>query len=523
MPNRLVLTKVVATLGPATDSADAVADLIREGVRVFRLNFSHGTLDEAEQRLTRVREAADRVGVAVGVLGDLSGPKIRVEQVPDVDEGGGLLLEPGQRVMFERHSDDTYRGDDGVVHIGTTYPSMVDEVEPGHRVLINDGAIRLMAIDPESEGEDDDGRPGSGAPSVDLDPEDDGLLCRVTHGGRLTSRKGVNLPDSEVSAPSLTPWDRTCAAWAVEHGVDYLALSFVRRAADVAELNRLLVERGRDNKKASSATRLPVIAKIEKPQAIAELTAVLEEADGVMVARGDLGVEMDLSEVPVLQKQIVQEAHRRGKPVIVATQMLESMIGSPTPTRAEVSDVANAILDGADATMLSGETAVGRYPAVCVATMSRASKQAEAYLARTGLRPSQRPAPMGEGSERMAALARGVAAVVDELDPKHVAIWSEQGGGARYLSYMRLRRPILAFSSDPAAVRRMAIFYGVYPVHMDKPVTQQRFLSNLDGWMAREGLAEAGDAIVCLGGEPWGEVGVTNQILVHRVGGVCMV
>ena len=283
-------------------------------------------------------------------------------------------------------------------------------------MLINDGAIRMLAtMRREAEHSDGDGRAA--------------LLCRVTHGNTLSPAKGINLPDTHVSAPALTAWDRECAAWAVEHDLDFLALSFVRQASDVEELLDLLETLGRDNRTMNSRTRLPVIAKIEKPQAIDALDAILRCADGVMVARGDLGVEMDVAEVPVLQKKIVKHAHFLGRPVIVATQMLESMISAPSPTRAEVSDVANAILDGADATMLSGETAVGRYPVITVKTMARTARIAEAYLAESGLKPTQRPAPEGLRDHRAAAIARGVAAIVEELNPRFVVIWSETGGG----------------------------------------------------------------------------------------------
>ena len=536
MPSRLLLTKIVATLGPATDTQEAVEKLIRHGARVFRLNFSHGSLDEAGERLERVRAASAAVGVPVGVLGDLSGPKIRVEQVrdTDMDDDGdprGLMLEVGDVVAFVRSGKETFRRPDGVIEIGTTYPEMVDEVEIGHRVLINDGAIRLVTLGRTK-------RDGDGAwiepteSSEDPGADADGLECRVTVGGRLTHRKGVNLPDTKVGAPSLTDWDRECAAWAAEHGVDFLALSFVRRAADIDDLNDFLIERGRDNRAAHSRTRLPVIAKIEKPQAVDELDEILRVTDGVMVARGDLGVEMDLAEVPVLQKRIVQMAHERCRPVIVATQMLESMIQSASPTRAEVSDVANAILEGADATMLSGETAVGKHPTLCVATMSKTSRAAEVYLAESGRRPSERPLPRidprqsaaplsgqpDDSAERIAGMARAVAALVGDLNPKHVAIWSQQGGAARYLSYMRLRRPILAFSSDLAAVRRMSLLYGVYPVHMERPDSSAAFREALDNWLKTEKLAEPHDRVILMVGTPIGDAGVTNQIEVHRVG-----
>ena len=334
-------------------------------------------------------------------------------------------------------------------------------------------------------------------------------------------KKGINLPDSEISVPSLTDWDRECAAWAVAHDLDFLALSFVRSAADIRELQALLKSLGRDHREIRSHSRLPIIAKIEKPQAIEDLEGILEAADGVMVARGDLGVEMDVAEVPVMQKRIVKRAHAVGKPVIVATQMLESMISSATPTRAEVSDVANAILDGADATMLSGETAVGEFPVLCVEMMARTARRAEQHLAEVGLCPTERPAPVGRVGYRTAALARGVAAVVRELDPRFVVIWSQLGGGASYLSHTRLRRPVLAFSSDERAVRQMSLLYGVHPMLAEQPASAEHFVSGVDAMLQEKGWAAAGDPLVMVLGEPLGAAGVTNKIRIHYVGEVC--
>ncbi|BAM04711.1 pyruvate kinase [Phycisphaera mikurensis] len=496
----LVLTKVLATLGPATADPTNVAKLIQEGVRVLRLNFSHGGFDEFARTLASAREGIAATKLPVGILGDLSGPKIRCRGVT----GGSLELNPGDTVEFVAGDDDAVVVTPGRIRLGTTYDPIVTEVEPGHRVLINDGAIRMLAtVRREASHPDGDGRPA--------------LLCRVTHGNLLSPSKGINLPDTEVSAPALTDWDRRCAAWAVENDLDFVALSFVRKAADVDELLDLLESLGRDNRTMNSRTRLPVIAKIEKPQAIEALDAILAASDGVMVARGDLGVEMDVAEVPVLQKQIVKHAHTMGRPVIVATQMLESMISAPTPTRAEVSDVANAILDGADATMLSGETAVGRFPVITVKTMARTARIAEGYLARSGLKPTQRPAPEGLRDHRAAAIARGVAAIVEELEPRYVVIWSETGGGARYLSHCRLRRPIIAFTSSPRAERQMTLLYGIHPVLVETPPGTESFIRTIDDTIVGRGWAEAGETVLVVKGEPIGTPGVTNKIRIHEL------
>ncbi|MEM1099139.1 MAG: pyruvate kinase [Planctomycetota bacterium] len=509
----LVLTKIVATLGPASDNVDTLADMIRGGVRVVRLNFSHGTLDDAARRLDTIRQAVERAGLGVGVLGDLSGPKIRAtSNFPD----GPIELATGDQVVISADDAPAVRHPDGHVSLGTTYPQMVQEVGEGHRVLINDGAIRMLAIDH--------------APANQAEGLPDRLICNVTHGDTLSAKKGINLPDSTISAPSLTDWDRRCAAWAVEHELDFLALSFVRKAADIEELIDLLATLGRNNRGIRTQTRLPIVAKIETPQALHQLPEILQVVDAIMVARGDLGVEMDVAEVPVIQKRLVREAHAVGRPVIVATQMLESMIEAPSPTRAEVSDVANAILDGADATMLSGETAVGQFPKLCVETMARTARLAEQHLAEHGIAPSQRPAARDPrtgvgtgvgGKHRLSALARGVAAVVEELDPKYVVVWSQLGGSARYLAQARFRRPILAFSTDHLAVRRMALLYGVHPMHMDMPDDPERFLLNVEQIILERHWAEVGDAIVVVKGAPLGSPGVTNKIRIHYLGDVC--
>lgn len=499
-PSPLLLTKILATVGPASREVDTLARMIEEGVRAFRVNFSHGGFDDFEQSVTAIRAAAERTGVAIGILGDLSGPKIRVTTVDD----GRMQLVVGDHVEFPKTDAQAHRDSQTrVVTIGTTYPEMVDDAEPGQRLLINDGAIRLLITDKIS---------GTDNPR---------LICRVTEGGTLSNKKGVNLPDTHVSAPALTEWDKQCAAWAVEHDLDFLALSFVRKADDVRQLNDLLLTLGRDNRAIRGHRRLPIVSKIEKPQAIDELDGILKETNAVMVARGDLGVEMDLAQVPVIQKQIIERAHAYGKPVIVATQMLESMIHSFTPTRAEVSDVANAILDGTDAIMLSGETAVGEHPIQVVHTMARTARITEAFDAQRRAGTTRPPANLRDSKYRTAALAHGVSTIVNDLNPAFVVMWSELGGSARHLSQNRLRRPILAISSSRAALRQMALHFGVHPIHMDRPADTPAFLSNVDALLLQAGWAEPGDALVIVKGEPLGLPGVTNQILIHYLGDVC--
>ena len=492
--------KVIATVGPATREVEMLTRLIDEGVRVFRINFSHGNLDQFDQTLENIRAAAAAQRCSIGVLGDLSGPKIRLGRIA----GDGLELHPGDRIELLARSieaADAAPDFDGIrtFRISTNYPKMIGEVEPGHRLLIDDGNVRLLAVE----------RHGNG-PSARL-------ACRVTTGGHITTAKGLNLPDTQLQGLSaMTDWDRQCLAWAMEVELDYLALSFVRRAEDVLELKRELVRHAGEQR-----GRTPVIAKIEKPQALGELTRITEVADGIMVARGDLGVEMDLAEVPVAQKRIIAAAHDLGKPVIVATQMLQSMIENPHPTRAEVSDVANAIFDGADAVMLSGETAIGHYPVQTVQMMSRIARTTQPHLSGTLGGQPLRSSFIHESRYRTAALARGVSAIVRELGAKMVVTWSQLGGSARYLSKSRLMVPVIAASSNPAALRRTTLLFAVQPVELPQPANVDAFLEQVDELVIARGWAGQGDPIVILAGDPIGTPGVTNRIHIHYVGDAC--
>ena len=502
-PPTPILTKILATVGPACEGAEAVGHLIDEGARALRINFSHGGFAEHAARLRAVRAASNDRGVPVGVLGDLRGPKLRLTALA----GEPFRVEPGDRVEFTRLDRPGRELDDtDSVLLSVTYPRFVDEVAVGHRVLIDDGAVRMLAVE-----------------KADVPGEGHRLVCRVTHGGKIESNKGVNLPDTDLSTPSLTDFDLACIEWALEHELDYLALSFVRRASDVALLRERLEELGDGEQQSGhpdEKSRMPIVAKLETPQAIEDLDAILEASDAVMVARGDLGVEMDLAEVPVIQKRIIESAHDHGKPVIVATQMLQSMIEEATPTRAEVSDVANAILDGADAVMLSGETAVGRHPSTAVHVMAHTAEVTEAYAVEKRGDASRPPKNPRESRYRTAALAHGVSVIVRDLHARYVVMWSELGGGARHLSQNRLAVPIIAISSNPRALRRMSLMFGVAPVHMERPRSSEGFLEAVDGLMQGGGWAGPGDPIVIAKGEPLGIPGVTNKIRIHYVGDV---
>lgn len=503
-----LLTKIIATLGPATAEPETIVKLIEEGVRVFRINFSHGTFTEHEAALNNIRQAGESTGVPVAVLGDLCGPKIRLGEVAQ----GGVTVTAGQTVVFQREPrlDNSENGQGDSVAFTTTYPGLVDEVLEGHRILLDDGFVRMICLEKTS----------------------DQLLCRVLDGGKLTSHKGVNLPDTDLSVPTLTEKDIACAEFAVEKEFDFLALSFVRYAEDVRQLKEHLVRLGarphddlkdRNHPLQFSAVEIesediiPIICKIEKPQAIDNLDEILRETDGIMVARGDLGVEMDLAEVAVLQKRIIAQCQEYGIPVIVATQMLQSMIDNSTPTRAEVSDVANAIFDGADAVMLSGETAVGQYPLEAVGMMHRIAQKSNVYIReRTLNSPTAHKAL--ERKSRPAALAHGVRTMVRDLDIKLLVVWSQLGGGAVYLSQQRLSRPILACSPSPAILRRLSLLYGLTPIHMDQPESLHDFLQKIDALILKSEWAAPGDPIAVVSGEPMTKLGITNKVCIHYVG-----
>lgn len=493
-------TKIVATLGPSTDDPEVLKRLIHAGVSVFRLNFSHGTFDDFTARLGRVRNVTERADRPIAILGDLSGPKIRIGIVPDQQEGGGIVLDPGQDILLRPgHGDATI--EDGIPVFDTTLDRISYDVEPGERVLINDGAIRMLAVDRQ------DGRE---------------LRCRVTFGGRVTSKKGINLPDSDLKIPAITERDWACVGWAAEHGLDYLALSFVRTAEEIQSLKRRLTEVCTPNRPWTDekvGLPIPVVAKIEKPQALANIDEIIEATDAVMVARGDLGVEMDVAQVPVAQKHIIARCSEIGRPVIVATQMLETMINSATPTRAEASDVANAVFDGTDAVMLSGETAVGKYPEIVVETMGRIVAVAEDRM--HDLPRTQLPTPrLPEYAHRSSALANGAMHIARESNAKLVAVWSQAGGMAGYLSRLEVSVPILAYTSSPVAARRMALLGHVMPVCQDPgPNCKLRdWTSAVEQFVLERGLASEGDSVVLIAGKPLGSVRAQDGISILRIG-----
>ncbi len=467
-------TKIVITLGPASTKPDVFAELVKTGVAVIRLNFSHGTLEERQQFLKTARSVTD---TPLAIMGDLCGPKIRLGPIRD----GGMNMAEGEILTIER---SPLTGGAGVV--SSNYASLVDDVEVGQRILIDDGLIRADVVEKLR----------------------DSVRCRITAGGRIGSNKGLNLPHTKLAISSITEKDWGDIDWAIEHELDYLALSFVRCSEDLMTVRRYL-----DQKRSN----MHLVAKIETPQAVDEIHNILQAADVVLVARGDMGVEMDLTRVPLIQKNIVRAAHEAGKPVIVATQMLQSMVDSPTPTRAEVSDVANAILDGADAVMLSGETAVGKYPIEAVRTMRDIADKTEDYIVRQDIL-TEPPRLLQMSYHRTAAVAHGALAIARDVNARLVVVWSQAGGSARYLSKNRFPMPIVALSTDEAAVRRMSMYYGVLPTRADIPQYFDDLPAMVDNLLIAKGWAQVGDRVIIAAGSPLGTAGATNSLSVYTIG-----
>jgi pyruvate kinase len=508
--HEFILTKIIATLGPATSEVSDMVEMIENGANVFRVNFSHGELDSFKILLDNIREASKRTGHNIGVLADLSGPKFRIGKVAE----GGVELVPGKDVILSSE-DAAQQGDAKTLTVSVNNPIFIPELKVGQHILLNDGEFVLEC---------------SAILNVKDNPE---AQCKVISGGLLTSDKGINLPDTKLSLPSLTAWDLRCIDFAVEHGFDFLALSFVRSGKDVQLLKARLRELGArpsmpkrsaggsgprfSSYGGGSKSFIPVMAKIEKPEALDDLESIVDESDIIMIARGDLGVEMDLAKVPVIQRKIIKTCHDQGKPVVVATQMLQSMIEAPTPTRAEVSDVANAILDGAHAVMLSGESAVGSFPVESVKMMRRIARETNMYRRseEIDIVPPRNPRA---SRYRTAALAHGVSVVVRALDAKLIVMWSQLGGGASYVSQMRSSVPVIALSSNPEALRRMSILYGLFPFFMDQPESTAAFILQLDKLLIDQKWAQKGDPIVLVLGEPIGQEGLTNKIQIHYVG-----
>ncbi|GCD89488.1 pyruvate kinase [Nocardioides sp. LS1] len=468
--------KIVCTLGPATASPRRIKELVYAGMDVARLNMSHGSHEDHAESYRLVREASDTSGHGVGIFADLQGPKIRLETFAD----GPVQLRRGQQWTI------TTRDVEGDAEIcGTTYKGLPGDVNVGDPILIDDGKVRLRVT------------------GVD----DTDVTCDVLVGGKVSNNKGINLPGVAVSVPALSEKDIEDLRFALHLTVDFIALSFVRNAQDAEDVRRIMREEG---------VMLPVIAKIEKPQAVENLDEVIAAFDGFMVARGDLGVECPLEDVPFLQKQIIEKARLNAKPVIVATQMLESMISNPAPTRAEASDVANAVLDGADAVMLSGETSVGEYPVHTVETMARIITATEKHAMEGVL--GQVKEIDWDPHTRSGVIAKAAEEVAERVEAKYVVAFTKSGDSARRMSRLRGPIPVLAFTPEASVRSQLSLSWGVETFKTLEVEHTDEMVRQVDEQLLQIGRVEEGDLVVIIAGSPPGIPGSTNALRIHRMG-----
>ncbi len=468
-------TKIVATLGPASDAPDTIRAMVCAGMRVARLNFSHGSPAEHAARIARVRAAASAEGVAVAVLQDLQGPRLRVGAVV-----AGTVLTAGQDFVL-----DARRGPGDATGAGLAHARRISAaVRAGDRVLVDDGRLELVVRDV--------------SPGV--------LRCVVRAGGPLGARKGVNLPDSAVELPALTDKDRADVRFGLAHGVDYIALSFVASAGHVRVLQDFIRRAGGD---------APVVAKIERPEALAELAAIVGRADGVMVARGDLALEIGPERVPMAQKAIIRAANGAGIPVVTATQMLESMVYAPKPTRAETSDVANAIFDGTDAVMLSAETAVGAYPVASVAAMAAVAREAEAALPYGNLGAHD---AVRAGAAVTQAISAAAVEIARRLGVAAILAGTTTGSTARAVARQRPEMPLVGVTPSAETYRRLALVWGVQPVVVALAGTTDDHVRGVMEAGAGLGAGGPGDRVVVISGQPLGRPGSTNMVQVRHIG-----
>ena len=465
--------KIVATLGPATDSKEVITQLIKSGMNVARLNMSHGDAAEHQRRLDLVRSVSDELNVPVAVLADLQGPKIRIGRF----KNGREILEEGASFSIT-----TKKIDGSANSVSTSYSGIVADVSVGDELLIDDGRIKLRVKNKTT----------------------DTLDCEVIEGGTISDNKGLNLPGVMVSVPALSEKDELDLRWALDNEVDWIALSFVRNAADIDRVHEIMDEKN---------YWIPTIAKIEKPQAVDNLDEILDRFDGIMIARGDLGVELPLEMVPLVQKDAITRARNAGKPVLVATQMLESMISASRPTRAEASDVANAILDGADALMLSGETSVGENPALVVATMAKVIEHVE----REALDKLIKLQPQNRVSVARALTASAIQ-VGEFIGAKYLIAFSETGRSARLMARHRSQIPILTYTPLPRVLRQLSLLWGVTPYLVGVVHHTDEMVDQVDRDLIAHGLASEGELVVIVAGVPPGIPGTTNGMRVHKVG-----
>ena len=464
--------KIVCTLGPATTTQEQILELARAGMNVARINASHGSHAEHEERIVRVRKAAEITGRPIAVLVDLQGPKIRLGEFAE----GPVQLNVGDEFTI---TTEDVPGTKELV--STTFKGLPGDCHPGDRILIDDGKVAIRVVSVEG-------------------PE---VRTVVEVPGPVSDHKGVNLPGVAVSVPALSDKDREDLEWGLRFGCDIVALSFVRSAKDIEDVHEIMDRVG---------IRRPVIAKVEKPQAVANLEGIIRAFDGIMVARGDLGVEVPLEQVPIVQKRAIDLARKNAKPVIVATQVLESMIENPRPTRAEASDCANAIIDGADAVMLSGETSVGRYPIECVETMANIIE----YSEEQGL--EQIPVISNVHRTRNGVITRAAVEIGESLGVKFIVVFTKSGQTARRVARLRARLPLLCFTPEPEIRNQLALSWGVETFTVPNVLHTDDMVGQVDHLLREMDMAEDGDRIVIVAGMPAGVIGSTNTIRVHKMG-----
>jgi pyruvate kinase len=464
--------KILATLGPASSDSAMIRKLFEAGADVFRINMSHTPHDKMRELVKTIRNVESSYGRPIGILVDLQGPKLRVGAFAD----GGVQLKNGEAFTLD---SDPSPGDGTRVHL--PHPEILAALRPGHALLIDDGKLKLIAEETSA----------------------DRAVTRVVIGGRISDRKGVSLPDTDLPVSAMTPKDRSDLEAALETGIDWVALSFVQRAEDVHEAKRLV--RG----------RAAIMSKIEKPQAIERLESILDASDALMVARGDLGVELPLERVPSLQKRMTRMARRAGKPVVVATQMLESMIQSPVPTRAEVSDVATAIYEGADAVMLSAESAAGKFPVEAVSTMNRIGEEVERDPTYRNVLTAQRPGPEATVGDAIADAARQIA---ETLELSAIICWTSSGSTAMRVARERPKPPIVAITPNLAGGRKLSVAWGVHCVVAEDAKDQDDMVDRAGRIAFRDGFAKAGQRVIVVAGVPLGTPGATNMLRIAYVG-----
>src|SRR5215207_7272529 len=468
---RLRRTKIIATLGPASSDRTVIASLFRAGADVFRINMSHTTHDRMRELVASIRAVEFEYGRPIRILVDLQGPKLRVGKFAE----GPAMLTKGETFTLD---SDTAPGD--VTRVNLPHPEIIAAAKPGDSLLLDDGKVRLTA--------------------TEVDP--DHIVTRVEVGGKLSDRKGVSLPDTMVPFSALAPKDRSDLEAALDADVDWIALSFIQRPEDIAEAKK--ITRGRAS----------VMAKIEKPQAVTRLSEILDLTDALMVARGDLGVELPLEKVPGIQKQLTRTSRRAGKPVVVATQMLESMIASPVPTRAEVSDVATAIFEGADAVMLSAESAAGQYPVEAVATMNRIAEEVENDPLYSTIMEAQRTEPEATGADAIAAAARQIA---ETLELAAIICWTSSGSTAIRVARERPKPPVVAITPNLVTGRKLSVVWGVHCVVAEDAHDQDDMVDRAGSIAFRDGFANAGQRVIIVAGVPLGIAGTTNMVRIANV------